>query len=77
SPQKQCILAIGETGLGKSFTATIFGVKGVKVDYSTEPETDTVTFYDIGNGNFHDDTPGFDCCCEEKTDDETVCSIVE
>ncbi|CAG8594710.1 7997_t:CDS:2, partial [Paraglomus brasilianum] len=72
SPQKRCILAIGETGLGKSFTATVFGAKGVKVGHSTESETDKVTFYDIGNGSFYVDTPGFNDSDEEKSDDETV-----
>ncbi|CAG8594688.1 7996_t:CDS:2 [Paraglomus brasilianum] len=76
SPRNECILAIGETGLGKSFTATIFGATGVKVGHSTESETDKVTFCDIGNGSFYIDTPGFNDSNEEKSDDETVCSIL-
>lgn len=74
SSQQRCILAIGNTGNGKSFTATIFGAQNVKIGHSTKSETQTITVYGI-KGGFYIDTPGFDDSDEDKGDDETVRSI--
>ncbi|RHZ64623.1 hypothetical protein Glove_321g39 [Diversispora epigaea] len=67
----QCILAIGKTGNGKSFTGTVFGAP-TKVGHSTTSETDDVTVNDCGNGRFYVDTPGFDDSDENKGDTETT-----
>ncbi|GBB97380.1 hypothetical protein RclHR1_02980019 [Rhizophagus clarus] len=71
---QRCILAIGNTGNGKSFTATIFGAQSVKIGHSSKSETDSITIYAI-KGGFYIDTPGFDDSDEYKNDDETVRSI--
>ncbi|CAG8657817.1 9932_t:CDS:2, partial [Paraglomus brasilianum] len=72
---QRCILAIGQTGLGKSFTATVFGAKGVKVGHTSESETQSVTVYKIKDG-IYIDTPGFDDSDVNKHDDETARSII-
>ncbi|CAB4489888.1 unnamed protein product [Rhizophagus irregularis] len=74
SSLQRCILAVGNTGNGKSFTATIFGAQNVKIGHSSKSETDTITIYGI-KGGFYIDTPGFDDSDEYKNDDETVRSI--
>ncbi|CAI2165842.1 18523_t:CDS:2 [Funneliformis geosporum] len=70
-----CILAIGNTGNGKSFTATIFGAKDVRIGHSTKSETDTITVHNIKDGGFYIDTPGFDDSDEHKDDEDTKRSI--
>ncbi|CAI2167283.1 18524_t:CDS:2 [Funneliformis geosporum] len=65
-----CILAIGNTGNGKSFTATIFGAKDVRIGHSTKSETDTITVHNIKDGGFYIDTPGFDDSDEHKDDED-------
>ncbi|GBB97378.1 hypothetical protein RclHR1_02980017 [Rhizophagus clarus] len=74
SSSQRCILAVGNTGNGKSFTATIFGAQNAKIGNSSKSETDTITVYDI-NGGFYIDTPGFDDSDEDKDDEGTVRSI--
>ncbi|CAB4415871.1 unnamed protein product [Rhizophagus irregularis] len=71
SSSQRCILAVGNTGNGKSFTATIFGAQNVKIGHTTKSETQTITVYDI-KGGFYIDTPGLDDSDEDKNDDETV-----
>ncbi|CAG8630686.1 11179_t:CDS:2 [Ambispora gerdemannii] len=71
----RCILAIGKTGNGKSFTGTIFGARDAEIGNDTKSKTEKVTFHNIGNGSFYVDTPGFDDSNEDKGDDETVHSI--
>ncbi|RIB15034.1 hypothetical protein C2G38_2039681 [Gigaspora rosea] len=68
----QCIIAIGKTGTGKSFTGNIFGARNIKIGNSAHSVTKEVTIYDIENGNFYVDTPGFDDSDEKKSDDETA-----
>ncbi|POG80572.1 hypothetical protein GLOIN_2v1513485, partial [Rhizophagus irregularis DAOM 181602=DAOM 197198] len=67
---QQCILAIGDTGNGKSFTANIFGANA-KVGDTSISETDEITIYNI-KGGFYIDTPGFNDTDEEKKDEKTV-----
>ncbi|CAG8520976.1 5308_t:CDS:2 [Ambispora gerdemannii] len=69
---QRCILAIGKTGNGKSFTGTIFGAQDAEVGNGTKSKTEKVTFHDIGNSSFYVDTPGFDDSDEDKDDAETV-----
>ncbi|CAG8632312.1 18425_t:CDS:2 [Dentiscutata erythropus] len=66
----QCIIAIGKTGNGKSFTGTIFGARDAIVGNSSSSQTTKVTVYDIGDSNFYVDTPGFDDSDEAKSDDD-------
>ncbi|RHZ75619.1 hypothetical protein Glove_212g115 [Diversispora epigaea] len=68
---QRCILAVGNTGLGKSFTATIFGAEDAKVGDSSESETRKITIHNI-DGGFYIDTPGFDDSDDDKGDEETV-----
>ncbi|CAG8545747.1 4387_t:CDS:2 [Funneliformis mosseae] len=72
---RRCILAIGNTGNGKSFTATIFGAKNVKIGHSTKSETDTISIHNTKDGDFYIDTPGFDDSNEHKDDEQTKRSI--
>ncbi|CAG8789672.1 9012_t:CDS:2 [Cetraspora pellucida] len=65
----QCIIAIGKTGNGKSFTGAIFGAQSIKVGNSAQSVTTEVTVYDIGDDNVYVDTPGFDDS-NESNDDE-------
>ncbi|CAG8436321.1 3040_t:CDS:2 [Diversispora eburnea] len=74
SLSQRCILAIGNTGNGKSFTATIFGAQNVKIGHTSKSETHTITIYPI-NGGFYIDTPGFDDSDEKKSDDDNKRSI--
>ncbi|RHZ58307.1 hypothetical protein Glove_374g42 [Diversispora epigaea] len=70
APEK-CILAIGKTGNGKSFTATIFGAKA-ESGSSTKSVTEKVAVHDCGNNCKYVDTPGFDDSNEGKADSETA-----
>ncbi|CAG8537100.1 1109_t:CDS:2 [Dentiscutata heterogama] len=70
--RQQCIIAIGKTGNGKSFTGTIFGAQDAKVGNSSSSQTTKVTVYDIGDSNFYVDTPGFDDSDETKSDYDTA-----
>ncbi|RIA97790.1 hypothetical protein C1645_813666 [Glomus cerebriforme] len=72
---QRCILAVGNTGNGKSFTATVFGAQNVIIGHSSKSQTDTITIHKIKNGGFYIDTPGFDDSDEDKGDDDTVRSI--
>ncbi|CAG8743331.1 15601_t:CDS:2, partial [Racocetra persica] len=53
-------------------TGTIFGMRDAKVENSSSSQTTKVTVYNIGNGNFYVNTPGFDNSDENKNDDETA-----
>ncbi|RHZ61907.1 hypothetical protein Glove_345g57 [Diversispora epigaea] len=75
SLSQRCIIAIGNTGNGKSFTATVFGARNVRIGHSSESETDTITIHPIEKGGFYVDTPGLDDSHEEKDDDGTKRSI--
>ncbi|CAG8576726.1 8551_t:CDS:2, partial [Ambispora leptoticha] len=69
------ILAIGKTGLGKSFTATLFGCKAkVRDTGNSNSTTKNVTIHKCGNYNYID-TPGFDDS-DRVTDDYTIINIV-
>ncbi|CAG8542778.1 6235_t:CDS:2 [Diversispora eburnea] len=70
APEK-CILAIGKTGNGKSFTGNIFGAK-TEVSDSTKSVTNEVAVHDCGNNCRYVDTPGFDDSNEGKDDAETA-----
>ncbi|CAG8506252.1 7558_t:CDS:2 [Funneliformis mosseae] len=71
SNPSRCIFAIGNTGTGKSFTATFFGAKNVKIGRSTNSEINEVTIYNIKDGGFYIDTPGLDAS-HENTNDEKI-----
>ncbi|CAG8468139.1 3697_t:CDS:2 [Cetraspora pellucida] len=64
----QCILAIGKTGTGKSFTGKAFGAQNIIIGPSADSKVNEVTVHDIGNGSLYIDTPGFD---DSDKDDET------
>ncbi|CAG8563821.1 11104_t:CDS:2, partial [Ambispora leptoticha] len=69
------ILAIGKTGLGKSFTATLFGCKAEVGN--AEKSTKYVTFHKkCGNYKNYNyiDTPGFDDS-DHVTDDDIIINI--
>jgi len=72
---QRCILAIGDTGNGKSTTAAVFGAENPGIGGSSKSETSEVTIHPIRNGGFYIDTPGFNDSDENKGDDETVVSI--
>ncbi|CAG8480041.1 8764_t:CDS:2 [Ambispora leptoticha] len=60
------ILAVGKTGLGKSYTATLFGCDA-KVAHDINSRTKNVTIHQCGEYEYID-TPGFD--------DETFINII-
>ncbi|CAG8756765.1 5425_t:CDS:2, partial [Racocetra fulgida] len=73
---RKCILAIGKTGNGKSFTAGVFGAKNAREGNQAESLTQETTIYDCENRYIYIDTPGFDDSDEAKGDDETARNIL-
>ncbi|GBC34685.2 hypothetical protein GLOIN_2v1513485 [Rhizophagus irregularis DAOM 181602=DAOM 197198] len=70
---QQCILAIGDTGNEKSFTANIFDANA-KVEDTSKSETDEIIIHNI-KGDFYIDMPRFNDTNEEKKDEKTVCAF--
>ncbi|CAG8522121.1 15208_t:CDS:2 [Acaulospora morrowiae] len=80
---QRCILAVGDTGLGKSFTAKVLGAEEAEIGNGTGSKTASVNVYTIKVANkngenkstLYIDTPGFaDTNADtdkSKTDEET------
>ncbi|CAG8528478.1 7671_t:CDS:2 [Ambispora leptoticha] len=73
---KQCILAVGKTGNGKSFTGTILGAQ-TRVGSTSNSETNQVSIHPCGNDRFYIDTPGFDDSDENVDDANTARAVLK
>ncbi|RUP44008.1 hypothetical protein BC936DRAFT_150080 [Jimgerdemannia flammicorona] len=72
----KCVLAIGDTGNGKSFTATVFGATA-EVGHGPSSMTNKVKVHRCVDNRFvYIDTPGFNDSNPDKADQDTARSIL-